>query len=442
MNRQIAGQSLEDWIRRFPLLRKVQQYQPVYWINETVQTDKLEFDNLKGTDIKDAAERWERFAPLLKQLFPILEKTGGNIISPLRKLDRYKQSYFPDKLKDRVAFYLKCDNELPVAGSIKARGGMYEVLKHAESLALAKGLLHETDDYRNLASPACRQFFSQRSIGVGSTGNLALSIGIVGTALGFQVHVHMSSDAKQWKKDLLRQHGAHVHEYEGDFSEAITKGRRLTEDDPSAFFIDDEDSKDLFLGYSVAAAELKKQLQEENITNSAEKPLYVYLPCGVGGAPGGIAYGLKQLFGKHVHCVFVEPTHAPAVLLGLTTGLHEKVSVQDVGIDNKTAADGLAVGRPSKFASAISQSTVSGVYTESDESIYQMSYQLWKQEGIFVEPSAAAGLSGPIRTSMDTRLLENVSGGVHVAWATGGSLVPQSERETILQKGKRLSGDK
>ncbi|MGU7773425.1 D-serine ammonia-lyase [Burkholderia sp. MR1-5-21] len=342
--------------------------------------------------------------------------------------------------------WLKLDSELPISGSIKARGGIYEVLKHAEDLAFANGLLNDGDDYSTLDSDTSRAFFRNYRIAVGSTGNLGLSIGIMGATLGFQVTVHMSSDARRWKKDMLRAHGVTVVEHASDYSAAVTEGRRQAAQDPACHFIDDENSTNLFLGYAVAAERLKLQLAAAGVVVDARHPLFVYLPCGVGGGPGGVAFGLKLAFGDAVHCLFAEPTHSPCMLLGVCTGLHDAVSVQDFGIDNVTAADGLAVGRPSGFVGKAMQRLVDGYLTVGDDELFALLALLEREEGIRLEPSALAGVPGIARVhardretchphaQMPPDVLANAT---HVAWATGGSMVPEAEMSAYLSKGRQ-----
>ncbi|WP_017380696.1 D-serine ammonia-lyase [Paenisporosarcina sp. TG-14] len=436
-------EKLEIWIQKYPLLSKITKLETVVWLNPHLKKmSEISSLPVNKEDMEDAARLWQRFAPFLSHAFPETKVTEGIIESPLRKIPNMKtelNSKYDANLNGEL--YLKCDNELPIAGSIKARGGVYEVLHYAEKLAIEEGLVSKEDDYTVFSSDKFKEFFSKYSIGVGSTGNLGLSIGIIGAKLGFHVSVYMSADAKQWKKELLREKGATVHEFKGDFSEAILAGRQQTSENPSGYFVDDENSKLLFLGYSVAAMRLQNQLEEENIIVSEEQPLFVYLPCGVGGSPGGIAFGLKQIFGDNVHCFFVEPTHSPSVLIGLLTGEKEKVSVQDFGIDNKTEGDGLAVGRPSSFASSISEHLVSGIYTLEDDDLFKLLALLADSEGVYIEPSATSGLIGPgqiVASKYAQQNKSNMNQATHIVWATGGALVPKEDMLSFYKKGKSM----
>lgn len=438
-----SSEKINAFIKETPILKEVIDLQPVSWINPNRKNMKtMPAFSMKIEDMKAAGDLWNRFKPFFEEAFPETAKTGGVLESPLVELPKMKSVLSQHDSEVEGRLFLKCDNALPIVGSIKARGGFFEVLHYAEELALKEGLLKKEDNYKIFATNKFREFFSKYKIGVGSTGNLGLSIGTISAKLGFQVTVYVSADAKSWKKTLLRERGAEVVEFSGDFSEAILAGRKKTQADPMAYFVDDENSNELFLGYTVGALRLAKQLKEQGITVDKEHPLIVYSPCGVGGSPGGTAFGLKQIFGDNVHCFFVEPTHSPSVLVGLATGEMSNISVQDLGIDNRTEADGLAVGRASNFATNISNHIISGVYTIKDEDLFVLLSELMDSENIFLEPSATAGLIGPqmiAKTDYFEKNNVNLKNAIHVAWATGGDLVPDLEREKFYERGKKTS---
>lgn len=449
--------ALKHWLKEAdagtdPVISALKQGAETLWLNPSRVPflDARDQLPLQFADIEDAAARLQRFAPFFAKAFPETAAFKGIIESPLIRADKaaLAVSGWLD-VPTPAKLLIKCDSQLPISGSIKARGGFYEVLLYAENLALEHGLLAANEvansDYACFASEPFRALFTQHSIVVGSTGNLGLSIGILGAALGFNVTVHMSADARAWKKALLREKGVHVVEHQSDYSVAVTQGREEALRTPRCHFVDDEDSTSLFLGYAVAALRLKQQLDDQGIQVDAEYPLIVYLPCGVGGGPGGIAFGLKHVFGDTVHCYFAEPTPSPCMLLGMHTGLHNAISVQDIGLDNLTCADGLAVGRASAFVGHLVGPLLDGIYTVSDDHLYALTALAKDSEGLDLEPSAVAGLPGYAHLAKASKaeretlgLRDSLPNATHIVWATGGAMVPAEDMQAYYRQGKAL----
>ncbi|AXK39706.1 D-serine ammonia-lyase [Crenobacter cavernae] len=416
---------------------------PTLWLNPRLESAAaLAALPVGEPEVTAARDRLARCAPLLARLFPELEASGGLIESPLLAVPALQHALCP-----RGRLLIKADHALPVAGSIKARGGIHEVLEFAETLALREGWIVETDERTRLAEPTIREQFSRYTVAVGSTGNLGLAIGIMAAALGFKAVVHMSADAKPWKKDRLRSRGVTVVEHEGQYGEAVAAGRAEADADPYAYFVDDEHSLPLLTGYAVAAGRLAAQLDAAAIEVDAAHPLFVYLPCGVGGAPAGVALGLKYVFGDAVHVFFAEPVASPCMLVQLASGGLDPISVYDIGLDNVTEADGLAVGAASLLAAELMAPLLAGVFTVPDDDLFRDVYRLHDEEQLDIEPSAAAAFAGP-RWLQDNDagrawlaehgLAGKMDNATHILWTTGGSFVPAAEHARFQARGKAL----
>uniref|UniRef100_UPI003F50C5A0 D-serine ammonia-lyase n=1 Tax=Caballeronia sp. LjRoot34 TaxID=3342325 RepID=UPI003F50C5A0 len=430
-----------------PALSLASPHAPQLWLNPAYGEPSAGTGWASIAQAKMAERRLAACAPLLARLFPELGPSEGIIESPLLEAPVLGAALHAQG--GRGSYWVKADHALPVAGSIKARGGFHEVLEFAEALSLRHGLLKGADDDRIvLASDEARALFAGYEVAVGSTGNLGLSIGLIAAALGFRATVHMSADAKAWKKARLRANGVRVVEHDGDYGEAVQAGRHQALNDERVYFVDDEQSGSLFYGYSVAAFRLHAQFEAADCAIDARHPLFVYLPCGVGGAPAGIAYGLKAMYGDAVHCFFVEPQASACFLTRMANPGRAGITIYDAGMDNHTDADGLAVPRASELAVSVMRPLLSGMMTGTDDTFFADLYRARRDAGLRLEPSAAAGFSGPRMLFAEAegraylahhRLADVMDDARHLVWTTGGLLVPEDEYAGFLERGKQAA---
>ncbi len=400
-----------------PVLETLRHGQTSVWMRPAPAGASDLSNEISMREVADAAARMARFEPVLAALFSS-DGWDGRIQSPL--LD------YP-AIDGAATCLVKADHLLPMTGSIKARGGVHELLCFAERIAAAHG--SPGDD---------RALYAQYTVTVASTGNLGFSIGLVARAFGFAAEIHMSHDAKSWKKERLRALGAAVVEHPCDYSETVARARAAAQGRARTHFIDDENSRDLLTGYAVAASEVAAQLRARGLAIGPDRKLVVYLPCGVGGAPGGITLGLKHEFGADVLCVFVEPTASACMLVALATGERPPPSVYDYGCDNETIADGLAVPRASALVLAAVGSAIDAVVAVPDAALRAWVGTAWRDAALRLEPSAAsfAGLHPFLARAAGRPNWPTLDHAVHLFWTTGGSRLPDSEFLPILSAAR------
>lgn len=392
------------------------------------------------------------------------KEAPGYLWSPLVEIPTFQRMasrIWAGQLPGR--WFAKMDAALPVAGSVKARGGIYEIVCFAMELLLKEGVVSErvlqdrfvgngmdAEKEMSAGKERIREVLSRYTITVASTGNLGLSIGLTARKLGFRAKVYLSSDAKAWKIDKLREVGAEVVLMECDYNAVVAAARAESERDDRVYFVDDERSERLFEGYSLAALELKGQLEAQlGHDVLMASPLFVYIPCGVGGAPAGISAGLKAVFGEQVHVFVAEPLEAPSVLLELARRggacAAGCADVRALGLTGRTVADGLAVPVASSRAVDVLGATLAGAYTLSDDKMLAYLKLLHEMENLRVEPSAAAALQGPglmyyTKEGFDyvlgCSLMPFMDQSIHISWMTGGGLMPDVAFDEYYKEGE------
>jgi D-serine dehydratase len=88
---------------------------------------------------------------------------------------------------------------------------------------------------------------------------------------------------------------------------------------------------------------------------------------------------------------------------------------------------------------------IDGFCTIDDDELFRIEANLHDSAGINIEPSSAAGFTCPWRVLASARYRENagldeaaMSRSTHLAWVTGGSMVPRDEMAVYIARGKRL----
>ncbi len=110
----------------------------------------------------------------------------------------------------------------------------------------------------------------------------------------------------------------------------------------------------------------------------------------------------------------------------------------ELGLTNQTEADGLAVPRASLLAADAMRPLLAGVFTVEDQTLFDHLALVRHTERLRIEPSAAAGFSGPDYLRGGPLAMPGTN---HIVWTTGGLLVPDAQYDSFLGRAVRQKHD-
>jgi len=225
----------------------------------------------------------------------------------------------------------------------------------------------------------------QKAVLCASTGNTSAAAAAYAAHCGLRAHVLVpKGNIAQGKLAQAVAHGAQVIAVDGNFDQALTLARAITDKHPIA----------LVNSLNPYRLEGQKTAAFEIIDHLGDAPDYLFIPVGNAGNitaywRGFVEYQQREKATKRPRMMGFQAAGAAPIVLGRPV---EKPV---------TVATAIRIGNPASWKGAEAARDASGGVIEavSDEEILTAYRLLAQEEGIFGEPASAASLAGLFKMS-------------------------------------------
>lgn len=251
---------------------------------------------------------------------------------------------------------------------------------------------------------------SERGHGVvaSSAGNHGLGVAHAAQALGIRATIFVPADAPAVKRDGIRALGATVDSSRPDYDSAMDAAMKHAAR-TGARFVNPCAGDELLAGQGTVALEILDELPSIAA---------VVAPVGGGGLVGGIASVLRSA-APTVRITGAQSARTDAMARSLAAG-----RIVDIGHE-PTLAEGLA-GAIDDIGLAIGQSALDGISVVTEDAIGDAIDWLWREEGLMVEGSGAAGVAALLAGAL------GLTGGPVAVVVSGGNIDP-SRHASVLR---------